>query len=377
MNKEALLDAIATGQLKDLDLSSLSLNEVDFKGCRIENVVFSTSKTKTCHSNLNFKGCELVNVKFDHATLEDCNFDSLKSDDDWEKRTLISRTSFKNSVVKGGRFRGAQIMWSDFRYSELINGTYEEAEIVFCDFYRAFFLGVVIFRKSVVDNCSLFYTHFDESAGIRKENLKMGKIIQENKRNYRMFLEDWATLGTGVRVNNLDEKSAWKIEKSIRNRFADAEEIYKALNGFWQSKGLLGDSNWAYVKGKRMERKNLWKVLCHSKLSWKSPLILLKILWNLFKDASFGYGESMRKMILTYAVVVLIFAYIFYAYPQVEIFDYIFALKVSFKNMVAISSDQLQNVSPFIDMLNVIQTTIGILLTGIFGFILGNKIRNQ
>ena len=30
-----------------------------------------------------------------------------------------------------------------------------------------------------------------------------------------------------------------------------------------------------------------------------------------------------------------------------------------------------------VDMLNVIQTTIGILLTGIFGFILGNKIRNQ
>ena len=33
--------------------------------------------------------------------------------------------------------------------------------------------------------------------------------------------------------------------------------------------------------------------------------------------------------------------------------------------------------SPLVDMLNVIQTTIGIILTGIFGFILGNKIRNQ
>ena len=30
-----------------------------------------------------------------------------------------------------------------------------------------------------------------------------------------------------------------------------------------------------------------------------------------------------------------------------------------------------------VDMLNVVQTTIGIQLTGIFGFILGNKIRNQ
>lgn len=33
--------------------------------------------------------------------------------------------------------------------------------------------------------------------------------------------------------------------------------------------------------------------------------------------------------------------------------------------------------TPLVDMLNLVQTTIGILLTGIFGFILGNKIRNQ
>lgn len=40
-------------------------------------------------------------------------------------------------------------------------------------------------------------------------------------------------------------------------------------------------------------------------------------------------------------------------------------------------SDVIRDVSPLVDMLNVIQTTIGIILTGIFGFILGNKIRNQ
>ena len=40
-------------------------------------------------------------------------------------------------------------------------------------------------------------------------------------------------------------------------------------------------------------------------------------------------------------------------------------------------SETIRGVSPLVDILNVIQTTIGILLTGIFGFILGNKIRNQ
>ncbi len=44
-----------------------------------------------------------------------------------------------------------------------------------------------------------------------------------------MFLEEWAIRGTGERVNNLDEKSAWRIEKSIQSRYADAEEIYKTF----------------------------------------------------------------------------------------------------------------------------------------------------
>lgn len=53
------------------------------------------------------------------------------------------------------------------------------------------------------------------------------------------------------------------------------------------------------------------------------------------------------------------------------------ALSVSLKNMAGMDSDVLQGVSPLVDMLNIVQTSIGIILTGIFGFILGNKIRNQ
>ena len=53
------------------------------------------------------------------------------------------------------------------------------------------------------------------------------------------------------------------------------------------------------------------------------------------------------------------------------------ALSVSLKNMAGMDSEVLRDVSPLVDMLNIVQTTIGIVLTGIFGFILGNKIRNQ
>ena len=76
-------------------------------------------------------------------------------------------------------------------------------------------------------------------------------------------------------------------------------------------------------------------------------------------------------------MIIFFFAYIYYILPDISLFNYDKAVEISLKNMVALSSDEVTGVSPLVDFLNVLQTTIGILITGIFGFILGNKIRNQ
>lgn len=100
-----------------------------------------------------------------------------------------------------------------------------------------------------------------------------------------------------------------------------------------------------------------------------------KIISNVLSDIFFGYGESLFKMIATYTLTVFLFAWMFT--ENVSILEYTQALAISLKNMAGMDSESIRGVSPLVDMLNVIQTTIGILLTGIFGFILGNKIRNQ
>ena len=111
-------------------------------------------------------------------------------------------------------------------------------------------------------------------------------------------------------------------------------------------------------------------------LNWlKKGTNIWHICTNFLSDLLFGYGESMTKMILTYILTVFLFAWAFT--ENVSLLEYSQAFGISLKNMVGMDSDILQDVSPLVDMLNVVQTTIGILLTGIFGFILGNKIRNQ
>lgn len=322
MEREELLKLIATKNIVGIDLSGERLEKIDFTGCTLERV--------------NFKGCEMVHC----------------------------------------RFRNAKISWSDFRYAEIQHGTFEGAQIDFCDFYRAFIDGVVIFSGSSIANCSLNKTYLGDCAVIRKENLRDNRILQQNKEEYRKFLVDWHTYGTGERTNDLNVKSDWSPQAAVDARWADAEVIYKNFNALWSGKGYIADGNWAYVQGKRMERWRMISQMRDKSLNWlKKGANIWHICTNFISDLFFGYGESMTKMILTYILTVFLFAWAFT--ENVSLLEYSQAFGISLKNMVGMDSDILQDISPLVDMLNVVQTTIGILLTGIFGFILGNKIRNQ
>ena len=322
MEREELLKLITTKNIVGIDLSGEKLEKIDFTGCTLERV--------------NFKGCEMVHC----------------------------------------RFRNAKISWSDFRYAEIQHGTFEGAQIDFCDFYRAFIDGVVIFSGSSIANCSLNKTYLGDCAVIRKENLRDNRILQQNKEEYRKFLVDWHTYGTGERTNDLNVKSDWSPQAAVDARWADAEVIYKNLNALWSGKGYIADGNWAYVQGKRMERWRMISQMHDKSLNWlKKGANIWHICTNFMSDLFFGYGESMTKMIVTYILTVFLFAWAFT--ENVSLLEYSQAFAISLKNMVGMDSDILQDVSPLVDMLNVVQTTIGILLTGIFGFILGNKIRNQ
>lgn len=288
----------------------------------------------------------------------------------------IDRVSFKKTELVSCRFRKAQISWCDFRYAKFQDGTFEEAIIDNCDFYRAFFDGVIIFGHSRISNCSINKTYFGDAAMPVRDNLANGRLLQQDEKAYASFLKDWHEKGTGERTNDVNKLSGWSPDEALRYRWAEAEDIFKNFSAMWTGKGYIADGNWAYVQGRRMERRRRMVQIADRKTPWSQRLFnIWKVFLNILSDAFFGYGESMFRMIVTYIVTVFLFAWVFNS--QVSLLNYADALAVSLKNMAGMDSDVIRDVSPLVDMLNVVQTTIGIILTGIFGFILGNKIRNQ
>ena len=309
---------------------------------------------------------ELVGEDLSDTVLDGVDFTSCK----------LRRVSFKGASLSRCRFRKADIAWCDFRYAHIEAGTFEDAKVDFCDFYRALFEGIVIFNHSIFSNCSFTKCYFGDSAVIRKGNLKDGRVLQQDKEAYRKFLCDWHDFGTGERQNDLNLRSDWSPEAALKGRWLEAEELFKNFNALWTGKGFIADGNWAYVRGRRMERRRMLSDYANPKVSVTEKAVnTWKIITNYFSDIFFGFGESMFRMVMTYVVTVFIFAWAFTS--NVSILEYGQALGVSLKNMAGMDSDILRDVSPLVDMLNVTQTTIGIILTGIFGFILGNKIRNQ
>jgi uncharacterized protein YjbI with pentapeptide repeats len=221
------LDALKReSALQNLDLSGLDVEDYSFEGCHLENILFvdlSKPKQRSEIKNINFKNAKLSQVSFDNAIIEGCDFDGAES--------VVNRTSFRNCVFNKCRFRETTFTWCDFRYCEINAATFEEAKFDFCDFYRAFFMGIIILRRAKISNSSLFYTYFDESVLIRRENIKDDRILQEDRKAYYRFLSEWNTYGTGIRKSDQNRISNWSPDKSILARYEDAEDIYKTLNG--------------------------------------------------------------------------------------------------------------------------------------------------
>ncbi|MGD8781999.1 MAG: pentapeptide repeat-containing protein [Ignavibacteria bacterium] len=366
---------------ENISFKNASLSEIDFKDATLKNVDFEnavlsgiTFENATL-IDTTFENATLVSISFDQAALNNCSF-QIPVDKSTRiiDKTTISKTSFRDSKLEHCRFRNAGITWSDFRYSEISNTTFEGAKIEYCDFYRTYFSQINIFNRAIISKSSLNYTYF-EGTIIRKDNLDKHEILQQNFDEYKKFLVDWKTFAFGPRKDHTGKE--WKpedLERTLNARFSDAENIYKNLNGLWHSKGFLGDGNWAYVQGRRMERMNLGiQIKNKSTTANRTKLKILRS-WNKLCDLAFGYGESITKMISTYIVIVLLFAVIFHFTGYAE--SFLDSLGSSFKNMIA--QGEINDKMLFlVNLLTIIQSTLGILLTGIFGFILANKIRNQ
>ena len=351
-----LLNQLREKTIKDLDLTRFDFieNKIDFSGKRLEGVDFSDNKTL---KEVKFQHAVLIDCKFERSFLDTCDFTHAEIKGTGEAKYA----SFKDSKIYKTKFRNAVVETCDFRYADIIDCTLQEAWFKYTDFYRTAFKGITVFQDAKIESSSLNYISF-ETFCITRDNLKINSsgaaLVQEKESVYRDFLAKW------IRLDNVKNEMSI-IDTGLASKYREAERIYRQLSALWEEKGHNKDAEWAYVKGKRMERNKLW---FESPANTIGPKI--RAIFNLLADLIFGYGVSLSRVFTTYIATILLFSVI---YKSILTDDIIACLKLSLGYTIGAGKSS----HPIIETLSMLQTGIGMLLTGFMGFVVANKVRKS
>jgi hypothetical protein len=170
-----------------------------------------------------------------------------------------------------------------------------------------------------------------------------------------------------------------------RNRFWQASRIYRHLKATFDGNGLYDNASWAYRRARTME-KHL--AIYHLRQSWKTKQWgkivknLQKVITDSFVQALSDYGESPQRVLSSIAALWIAFAFIYAALSGVidsstttVTHNPIDLLAFSLCAMTTVEAVGLEaNNILAMRFLMPLETLFGIALTGLFGYVLGNRI---
>jgi hypothetical protein len=332
-------------------LSGLDLNNITFR-----NICFSDRRPG--------RSAQFLEIEMRGCTFENC--------------------SFAAAEIVAVSFRGSTFTNCDLRYVSFRNTTFMETTFSGCDFYRSTFEGNNVFEGSAIHYTS-FHLAVITGTDLRRANLRT-PMVQEDVDAFLSLLRHFKT----VPEDRMEHFSAMGPREAV--------DIYRAFSGFWTSRGYLGDATWAYVRARRLElRCDLppcsWNAPVHDaylrnvsapgqRQRWIAVVKGLKrALPALVMDLTCGFGSSLIRVVGTVCCTFLFFALLDFTLHSLIRADHIAptfmdCLTFSLHSMIAEGADGVR-IKPAYDLIPTLQTAMGLALVGLFGFVLGNSVRNS
>ncbi len=334
-----------TGKILPCDLTDLSISNVDLSHSEFFHVRFGAKSERHRIENVDFTGCTFEECDFEMCELVDC------------------------------KFQDCRIIDCDFRYARFVTSSFARATISRSDLYRTVFEIGNIFEGAELTDVSL---HLAELHGsdLRWSNF-VGPLMAETPTLARMLQEH-------------PEKQRGELEDQLARAIYDAIDTYRRLAGMWNGLGLYSDEARAYRYAKRLELKAASIALRrHSSEVPLSPAsgqpsrrrALQIVVGHSIANALCGFGESLGRITLWILGVVLATGALFSIFNGVqhdnsskasvaESFTY------AVKNLVGGTATGLHLRTNW-QLVGAAETIVALVLIGLFGFVLGNKLRRS
>ena len=266
-----------------------------------------------------------------------------------------------------------------------MNADLQGANLLGAKLQKAILRGVKLQKVNLtaadLQGAELSYSHLEKVDFFGAESL-------EGAYFYNAFLDD-----TRMRREQLGEA----IGEELDGRYDEAKEAYLALKNNFAEIGRYRDESWAYVKERRMgkmmhhprlARKYYGEELPENPDAWRLWWFYIRhtAKWAIdefFFDQLCEYGESIPRTLRAMGVALAGFAILYWLLGAVvdangnPSSSWLHCLLYSGGAFTTFGVDTLRPANDWVRALSILESVVGIALTGLLGFVLGNRIRRS
>jgi hypothetical protein len=298
---------------------------------------------------INLKGVNLQNAYLRHANLQRAYLRSAKL-----QKANLQRANLQGARLMETNLQGAHLELANLQDVNLWDANLQATVLKYSHLEKVDLLGVKSLKEAY------FY-------GIFLDNTRMGR-----------------------------EQLGETIGEELEGRYDEAKEAYLALKNNFAQIGRYRDESWAYVKERQMgkmmnhprlarkyyakelpENPNAWQ------LAWFYARHTTKWAADWVVEWTCGYGESVLRTLRAMLVALVSFAVLYRLLGAVvdangnPSSSWLHCLLYSGGAFTTFGVDTLRPANDLIRALSILESVVGIALTGLLGFVLGNRIRRS
>ena len=380
--------------LQDAHFSGADLKEADFTGAALRSAVLRGARIEAARFagadaiGADFTGVAASEAKFPDAMLEDARFEGAVLRFADFTGALLDNAEFSGTDLWGARLEGAEAANASFRRARAAEANFAGADLSGADFEdadlkKANFRGARLrganLRGAVLTGADL------EGCDLTDASLPRVNLAVCNLRHVRIA-------GAWLETTRMSfEQFGGIVGEELTGSWEEARQAYLTLERNFRSLGVPEAASLSYRASRRMGRREARRLAVAAVRArrWREALPqAVHFVSDAFAEWLCDYGESLPRVGRAYLVVMVAFA-VFYGVtgsllpdahaggrlsPTRDVFD---LLGFSFLNMATSTTPDigLKPANHFVYFVTSLQYIVGVVMIGLFGYVLGNRIR--
>jgi len=387
--------------LENVSLRNANLRGANLRAANLRNAVLAGADLHGAMlEQANLSGADLAGTRFENAILSGANFEGAMLEDAVFANTTLRFVNFQDCVLESVNLQHADLWGANLERADLIQANLQGATLV-----EARMAGANLERVNLQD-AELGGAHLQganlrgaqlegatfrnanlEGASLKEAGLQKVDLSQSNIRYVRWSGAEMEK--TRFRLDQLDHA----IGEELAGEYEEARLGYLALERNFGERGETEAESWAYRKKRRMGKHELLRRAhaAWTQHQWRSWLGYYLNYWSdQLIEWTCDYGESITRVAATILTLWLLFALIYGLTGSVvsTINSGGRETKVPVHNPLQIAIFSLYAMTttgnmPFgmeprnalVQLLNGVEGLLAVALTGLLGFVAGNRIR--